>query len=76
MVERRVVKLQGPASKLASDPAASKKKQIVNLSFSCKDLPNVDVFSLSDPFIVLYKLQDAVWKKIGITEVIQDDLNP
>jgi len=54
----------------------------VELSFSCTDLLDMDVFSKSDPFIVLYKHPGQVvtsksgWLKLGQTEVIYDNLNP
>ena len=54
----------------------------VELSFSCTDLLDMDVFSKSDPFIVLYmntgytSLSNVGWIKLGRTEVIYDNLNP
>ena len=54
----------------------------VELSFSCTDLLDMDVFSKSDPFIVLYMntgytpQSNAGWVKLGRTEVIYDNLNP
>ena len=54
----------------------------IELSFSCTELLNMDVFSKSDPFVVLYMntgytLQsNAGWVKVGRTEVIYDNLNP
>ena len=54
----------------------------VELSFSCTDLLDMDVFSKSDPFIVLYmntgytSQSNAGWLKLGRTEVIYDNLNP
>ena len=56
----------------------------VELSFSCTDLLDMDVFSKSDPFIVLYmntgytprSNNNAGWVKVGRTEVIYDNLNP
>ena len=53
----------------------------VELSFSCTDLLDMDVFSKSDPFIVLYMStgytsSNAGWLKLGRTEVIYDNLNP
>ena len=51
-------------------------RQQVKLSFSCKDLPNMDVMSRSDPFCILYKMVNKRWQKIDRTEVIHDNLNP
>ena len=54
----------------------------VELSFSCTELLNMDVFSKSDPFIILYmntgytSQSNAGWVKVGRTEVIYDNLNP
>ena len=54
----------------------------IELSFSCTELLNMDVFSKSDPFIVLYmntgytSQSNAGWVKVGRTEVIYDNLNP
>ena len=54
----------------------------VELSFSCTDLLDMDVFSKSDPFIVLYmntgytSQSNAGWVKLGRTDVINDNLNP
>ena len=39
--------------------------QRLQLSFSCQNLPNMDTFSLSDPFLVLFKAQGNIWNKIG-----------
>lgn len=50
--------------------------QRLQLSLKCKDLINMDTFSKSDPFAVLYKMQGNMWQKIGQTEVIDDNLNP
>eukprot|EP00186_Timspurckia_oligopyrenoides_P003444 CAMPEP_0182442586 /NCGR_PEP_ID=MMETSP1172-20130603/1499_1 /TAXON_ID=708627 /ORGANISM="Timspurckia oligopyrenoides, Strain CCMP3278" /LENGTH=647 /DNA_ID=CAMNT_0024637531 /DNA_START=94 /DNA_END=2037 /DNA_ORIENTATION=+ len=44
----------------------------IMLSFRCHNLPNMDAFSKSDPFLVI-KL-DGI--EIGRTEVIADNLNP
>ena len=50
---------------------------LVELSFKCNNLPNLDRFSQTDAFIVLYveEHKDA-WKKKGRTEIIFNDLNP
>ena len=54
----------------------------VELSFYCTELLDMDVFSKSDPFIVLYAntgmtiRNNAGWVKLGRTEVIYDNLNP
>mmetsp|Transcript_16460 Transcript_16460/g.11626 ORF Transcript_16460/g.11626 Transcript_16460/m.11626 type:complete len:142 (-) Transcript_16460:2009-2434(-) len=48
----------------------------VSLSFSCTDLPNLDTFTRTDGMVVLYLKQGNVWTRIGMTEVIMDNLNP
>ena len=50
--------------------------QKLELSFACENLVNMDTFSKSDPFVVLYKHQGNVWQKLGQTEIIHDNLNP
>jgi len=50
----------------------------VELTISCKNLADMDTFSKSDPFAVLY-LQDAKtgsWSYQGRTETIDNTLNP
>jgi hypothetical protein len=36
----------------------------------------MDMFSLSDPFLLLFKQQGTMWVKIGQTEIIRDNLSP
>ena len=52
----------------------------VELSFSCTKLLDLDTFSKSDPFAVLYRATNEgykkSWSKVGRTEVIYDNLNP
>ena len=48
----------------------------LSLGFKCEELPNLDTFSKSDPFIVMYKQVGNRWSMIGKTEVIHDNLNP
>jgi len=53
----------------------------VELSLSCSKLLDLDTFSKSDPFAVLYKasqesLKTKGWVKMGRTEVISDNLDP
>ena len=55
-------------------------KQTVRLSFAMEDLPNLDTFSKTDAFIVLYELKKqgtrTIKKRVGRTECIYDNLNP
>ena len=53
----------------------------VELSLSCSKLLDLDTFSKSDPFVVLYKASQESqkkkgWVKLGRTEVIFDNLDP
>ena len=51
---------------------------VVELTISCRNLPDMDVLSKSDPICVVF-LKDPsleVWKEIGRTEIIWDNLNP
>jgi C2 domain len=50
----------------------------VQLSISCKNLINMDVGSLSDPFVVVKTRgsRDAPWQEVARTEIIANNLNP
>ncbi|XP_076448583.1 copine-8-like [Babylonia areolata] len=51
---------------------------LVELSVSCRKLIDADVFSKSDPMVVLF-MQDAAvrgWREFGRTEIIWNNLNP
>jgi len=57
----------------------------IELRFSCKDLPNLDTLSKSDPKIFIFLEQKTVdnnggtissWTRVGATEKINDNLNP
>ena len=50
--------------------------QKLKLTFAAKNLPNMDTFSKSDPFLIMYQKNGTSWVKIGKTEVIHDNLNP
>ncbi|PVD25046.1 hypothetical protein C0Q70_15543 [Pomacea canaliculata] len=51
---------------------------LVELSVSCRKLVDADVFSKSDPMVVMSVLDSAVrgWREFGRTEVIWNNLNP
>jgi len=49
---------------------------MVNLSFMCENLPNLDTFTRTDGMVVLFKKEGNLWKELGKTEVIMDSLNP
>ena len=49
----------------AASMQSSVPKQRLSLSFACKDLPNMDTFSYSDPFLILYKKTGSQWQKLG-----------
>uniref|UniRef100_A0A8C4NAS8 Copine-3 n=1 Tax=Eptatretus burgeri TaxID=7764 RepID=A0A8C4NAS8_EPTBU len=48
----------------------------VQITISCKNLLDMDVLSLSDPFCVLSTEICGKWMEISRTETIKDDLNP
>ena len=48
----------------------------ITLSFACENLPNMDTFTRTDGIAVLYRQQGTQWHRIGVTEVIMDNLNP
>ncbi|XP_064633695.1 copine-8-like isoform X2 [Lineus longissimus] len=50
----------------------------VEISVSCRNLKDKDVFSHSDPLCVLYAKEMGVerWREMGRTESIKDTLNP
>lgn len=49
---------------------------VVSLSFSCENLPNMDTFTRTDGMAVLSQKQGNLWIRLGKTEVIMDNLNP
>ena len=50
----------------------------VNIWISCKHLPNLEVFSKTDPFVNVYIKEEkrTTWVLIGQTEEIPDELDP
>lgn len=60
----------------ACNIGASGLVQRLQLAFSCEELINMDTFSKSDPFCILFRQTGNMWQKIGQTEVINDNLNP
>ena len=54
-------------------------KTTIEIHVSCKNLPNKDVFSKSDPMVVLFaeeRNSARSWKELGRTEVIQNNVSP
>ena len=49
---------------------------LIKLWFSCKNLPNTDMMSKTDAFIVLFENDNGKMIEIGRTDVIADNLNP
>ncbi|KAL4226439.1 Copine-9 [Mactra antiquata] len=51
---------------------------VIELSLSCRNLIDADVFSKSDPMVVLFTMDQGTrsWKEFGRTEVIWNNLNP
>lgn len=48
----------------------------VELTVSCTELINMDTFSKSDPQVIMFAMQNNLWKEQGRTEIIWDNLNP
>lgn len=48
--------------------------EVLQVEFKAENLDKKDVFGLSDPYLVLYRVSDK--KKIAETEVIKNTLNP
>lgn len=48
----------------------------LQLFISCSNLKDVDILGSSDPFVIIYMKEGEVWKQIGKTEMIKDNLNP
>ena len=50
----------------------------IELSFSCRNLTNLDYGSKSDPMIIFYtkKRKNDPWREYDRTETIMDNLNP
>lgn len=48
----------------------------ITLSFACRNLPNLDTFTRTDGMVVLYRKLGNQWQRIGMTEVISDNLDP
>jgi Ca2+-dependent lipid-binding protein len=51
-------------------------KFVIVLSFGCRELINLDIMTLTDPFIKIYEQISGNWKLLGETEVVFNNLNP
>jgi Ca2+-dependent lipid-binding protein len=51
-------------------------KYDIELSFGCRELINLDIMTLTDPFIKIYEQISGNWKLLGQTEVVFNNLNP
>lgn len=59
--------------------SSERPKYIIELSFDCVDLPNLDTFSKTDPFLKVYEKivkNNRGWVHRGNTEIIYNNLNP
>lgn len=50
--------------------------QMISLSFAGANFPNLDTFTRTDGMCVLYRKDGHMWRKVGRTEVIMDNLSP
>ncbi|XP_074644535.1 copine-8-like isoform X2 [Tubulanus polymorphus] len=61
----------------APGQAVANPSSLVEVSVSCRNLVDMDVFSKSDPICVLFTYEiPSGWKEFGRTEIIWDNLNP
>ena len=65
----------GPTSKFTPGQAVVPTSN-VELSISCENLADLDLFSKSDPFCVLYMKDGDRWMLVDKTETIDNTLNP
>ena len=61
---------------LSKNSAKVNLKEKVELSISLKDLPNLDKDSKTDAYCVIFQLNGREKKLLGMTEVIENNLNP
>ena len=61
---------------MSAAPIDSRPKHKIELSFACRDLVDLDVVTLTDPFLRVYEKKNENWSKIGETEVVYNSLNP
>ena len=50
--------------------------QTITLTFACQNLPNLDTFTRTDGMVIFSKQVGNQWQRLGMTEVIMDNLNP
>jgi hypothetical protein len=71
--------VSGAGETAVQQQGAEQTTSLVELSISCKDLPDCDIVTKSDPQVIVYMLDlngNEKLCEIGRTEVIQDNLNP
>ena len=66
----------GPSSQFTPGSAVATPASTVELSISCAHLTDMDVFSKSDPFCVLYMKDGDRWLLVDKTETIDNTLDP
>nr|XP_058933650.1 copine-9 isoform X2 [Kogia breviceps] len=71
-----------PASRPAMSLSGASERSVpatkIEITVSCRNLPDLDTFSKSDPMVVLYTQSQASqeWREFGRTEVIDNTRNP
>ena len=65
-----------PGLQAGNQQIINTSQEKVELFLSCRNLKNMDAFSLTDPKIRVYSIENGEEKLIGETEMIQDNLNP
>lgn len=59
-------------------PAVGNLKQKIQLFISCRNLADLDIITVSDPYVEIWLKNDerSKWTKIAQTETIDNNLNP
>lgn len=60
---------------LACEEVLESKKKVF-MVLSGKNLADLDVFSKSDPYIIIFRRNNEIWSKIHESKVVQDNCNP
>lgn len=55
---------------------AEPPQTLVDLSFSCRNLPSLDLMSASDPYITIEQQGATGWQQVGKTEMLNNSRNP
>ena len=73
---RTVLSFRYRVTKLATVNLSKGYEARMEVSLSCTELVNLDIWSKSDPMCVLSVKKSGKWVELGRTETIYDDLTP